>query len=48
MTEIEVLEGPATTRSAGALTPWEFANWQATPQQIAFALLSTGGSSCAG
>jgi hypothetical protein len=26
-------------------SPWKIANWQTTPQQIAFAVLSTGGSS---
>jgi hypothetical protein len=34
--------------SSSGSSPWNVANWQATPQQIAFALLSTGGSSWAG
>jgi hypothetical protein len=33
-----------TLTSTGA-SPWKLANWQTTPQQIAFAMLSTGGSS---
>jgi hypothetical protein len=33
------------TLSATGSSPWKLANWQATPQQIAFQIISTGGSS---
>lgn len=35
------------TLSSSGSSPWKVANWHATPQQIAFAVLSTGGSSWA-
>jgi hypothetical protein len=35
------------TLSSSGSSPWKTANWHATPQQIAFAVLSTGGSSWA-
>lgn len=35
------------TLSSSGSSPWKQANWQATPQQISFAVLSTGGSSWA-
>lgn len=33
------------TQTSSGSSPWKVANWQATPQQISFAVLSTGGSS---
>jgi hypothetical protein len=33
------------TLSSSGPSPWKVPNWQATPQQISFAVLSTGGSS---
>lgn len=33
-----------TLTSTGS-TPWQVTNWQATPQQISFAVISSGGSS---
>src|SRR5215471_21225473 len=33
------------TLSSSGSSPWKLANWNATPQQISFAVLSTGGSS---
>jgi hypothetical protein len=33
------------TLSSSGSSPWKVANWQTTPQQISFAVLSTGGSS---
>lgn len=33
-----------TLSSTGA-SPWKLANWQTTPQQFGFAVISTGGSS---
>jgi hypothetical protein len=33
------------TLSSSGASPWKLANWQTTPQQISFAMLSTGGSS---
>lgn len=33
-----------TATSSGS-SPWKAVNWQCTPQQISFAVLSTGGSS---
>ena len=33
-----------TLKSSGA-SQWQAPNWQATPQQLSFAVLSTGGSS---
>lgn len=33
------------TRSSSGASPWHLVNWHATPQQISFAVLSTGGSS---
>ena len=33
------------TLSSTGSSPWKLANWQATPQQIAFQVISTGGSS---
>lgn len=35
------------TLSSSGSSPWKVANWHATPQQISFAVLSTGGSSWA-
>jgi hypothetical protein len=35
------------TLSSSGSSPWKPTNWQATPQQISFAVLSTGGSSWA-
>jgi hypothetical protein len=34
-----------TTLSSSGSSPWRIPNWDATPQQISFAVLSTGGSS---
>lgn len=34
-----------TTLSSTGTTPWKLTNWQTTPQQIAFQVISTGGSS---
>lgn len=33
------------TLSSSGSSPWQIAGWQITPQQISFAILSTGGSS---
>jgi len=33
------------TQSSSGSSPWKTANWNCTPQQISFAVLSTGGSS---
>lgn len=33
------------TLTSTGTSPWKVANWHATPQQITFAVLSTGGSS---
>jgi hypothetical protein len=33
------------TLSSSGSSPWQIANWHATPQAISFAILSTGGSS---
>ncbi|WP_154072731.1 hypothetical protein [Bradyrhizobium erythrophlei] len=38
---------PGEYGSPCSSSPWKIANWQTTPQQITFAVLSTGGSSCA-
>lgn len=35
------------TLSSSGSSAWKLANWHATPQQIAFAVISTGGSSWA-
>jgi hypothetical protein len=35
------------TLSSSGSSPWKMANWNCTPQQISFAVLSTGGSSWA-
>jgi hypothetical protein len=32
------------TQSSAGSSPWKLANWQCTPQQFGFAVLSTGGS----
>ncbi|MES5485943.1 hypothetical protein QMZ05_24585 [Bradyrhizobium sp. INPA03-11B] len=32
-------------QSSSGSSPWQTAGWHATPQQISFAILSTGGSS---
>jgi hypothetical protein len=33
------------TQGSSGSSPWKTANWNSTPQQISFAVLSTGGSS---
>lgn len=33
------------TLSSTGSSPWKLANWQCTPQEISFSVLSTGGSS---
>ncbi|MGJ4888999.1 hypothetical protein ACQR1Y_12435 [Bradyrhizobium sp. HKCCYLRH3099] len=33
------------TLSSTGTTPWKLTNWQATPQELSFAVISTGGSS---
>ena len=33
------------TLSSSGSSPWKVPNWHATPQQLSFAVLSTGGSS---
>ena len=33
------------TLSSSGSSPWKLINWQCTPQQVSFAVLSTGGSS---
>jgi hypothetical protein len=33
------------TLSSTGSSPWKLANWNATPQEISFAVISTGGSS---
>ena len=35
------------TLSSSGSSPWKLTNWHTTPQQISFAVLSTGGSSWA-
>jgi hypothetical protein len=35
------------TLSSSGSSPWRLANWNDTPQQVAFAVLSSGGSSWA-
>jgi hypothetical protein len=35
------------TLSSSGSSPWKPTNWQATPMQVSFAVLSTGGSSWA-
>jgi hypothetical protein len=35
------------TLSSSGSSPWKLTNWHCTPQQISFAVLSTGGSSWA-
>jgi hypothetical protein len=37
----------STGAASSGSSPWKMANWQTTPQEIAFAVLSTGGSSWA-
>jgi hypothetical protein len=37
----------STSTAAALLSPWKTANWWSTPQQISFAVISTGGSSWA-
>jgi hypothetical protein len=34
-----------TCAASSGSSPWKVANWQTTPQQIAFAVISTGGPS---
>ncbi|MCP3382852.1 hypothetical protein NLM31_21020 [Bradyrhizobium sp. CCGUVB4N] len=33
------------TLSSSGSSPWQIVNWHATPQEMSFAILSTGGSS---
>jgi hypothetical protein len=35
----------STGAADSGASPWKVENWQTTPQQIAFAVISTGGSS---
>jgi hypothetical protein len=35
------------TLSSSGSSPWQITNWHSTPQEISFAVLSTGGSSWA-
>jgi hypothetical protein len=43
--ELAAMQPTYLTLASTGSSPWKTANWDATPQQIAFAVLSTGGSS---